>query len=280
MTILITGATGNVGRPLINQLLAAGADVCAVSREPSSADLPAAVEVVASPFAGLRGADAVFVNSRALSNQLSALVATAARCGVRRLVALSALNADDDDSRQPSRLRGDRNREADQLAAGSGISWVSLRPTLFASNFIGMWAAQIRGGNAVYGPHPTASLAPIADADVAAVAARALLTDDLLGQRIPMTGPQALTNEELVGVIATVLGRPLRYREISAQTLRERFAQIGFPTGFADAYAGMLATTLDRPAEVTHDVEKILGRPATPFGEWVAAHRSVFAAGR
>ncbi len=280
MTILITGATGNVGRPLIDHLLAAGADVCAVSRNPSAAQLPAAVQVVESPFDGLRDATAVFLNSRALGAQMSAVVDAAAQSGVQRILALSAINADDDDTRQPSRFRGDRNRETDQIAAASGIPWISLRPTLFASNFVGMWAAQIRGADCVYGPHPRASLAPIADGDIAAVAAHALLADDLIGQRIPLTGPQALTNAELVGVLGTVLDRPLRYQEIPAHILRDRFAQMGFRAGFADAYTAMLTATLDRPAVVTHDVENILGRSATSFADWAAAHRAVFTSGR
>jgi uncharacterized protein YbjT (DUF2867 family) len=276
MTILITGATGNVGRPLLDHLLAAGADVCAVTRDPSAADLPAAVRVVTSPFHGLHGASAIFVNSRALGDQMAAFVAAAVQTGVRRVVALSAINADDDDARQPSRFRGDRNREADQLAAGSGVPWVSLRPTLFASNFIGMWASQIRAGGCVFGPYAHASLAPIADNDIAAVAAHALLEDDLVGQRIPLTGPQAFTNAELAGVIGTVLGRPIRYQEVPTQLVCDRFADMGFPPGFAEAYVAMLAGQLGQPAVVTHHVQTILGRPATSFADWTAAHQSAF----
>ena len=279
MTILITGATGNVGRPLIDHLLTAGAHVCAVTRDPDSANLPAAVKVVASPFDGLSGATALFVNSRALGDQMAALIQAAADAGVRRIVALSAINADDDDARQPSRFRGDRNREADQLAVGSGIPWVSLRPTLFASNFLGMWASQIRAGDVVYGPYAGASLAPIADADISAVAAHAFLTDDVLEQRVPLTGPQALTNTELVDVIGTVLCRTLRYQEVPATVFSDRFAEMGFPEGFSDAYLAMLAPTVEHAAVVTHDVEKILDRPATSFRDWVTAHRQAFAAG-
>ena len=115
----------------------------------------------------------------------------------------------------------------------------------------------------VGGPYASASTAPIADGDIAAVAARALLTDDLVGQRIPLTGPQALTNAELIDVIGTVLGRELRYLEAPEDVVRQRFIGIGFPAEFADAYMAMLAETVDRPALVTHDVEKILDRPAT-----------------
>jgi uncharacterized protein YbjT (DUF2867 family) len=276
MTILVTGATGNVGRPLVEELARAGAAVRAVSRNPDTAGMPAEVEVVASAVDGLRGASAVFVNSRALGAELATVVELAVRAGVRKLVALSAINADDDDARQPSRVRGDRNRETEHLAVGSGLTWVSLRPSVFVSNFAGMWSPQVRAGDVVAGPFAGASSAPIVDGDISAVAARALLTDDLDGQRIPLTGPEALTNTELAEVIAEVLGRPLRYQEVPTGMVRQRFIGIGFPAEFADAYIAMLAETVDRPALVTNEVDKILGRPATSFRQWVSEHTELF----
>jgi hypothetical protein len=75
---------------------------------------------------------------------------------------------------------------------------VSLRPAVFATNFVGMWSAQIRAGDVVGGPYAAASSAPIVEADIAAVAAHALSTDELVGQQIPLTGPRAFTNTELV----------------------------------------------------------------------------------
>ncbi|WP_102419295.1 NAD(P)H-binding protein [Mycobacterium sp. 4858] len=277
MTIVVTGATGNVGRPLVAALAGAGASVRAVTRTPETAGLAPGVELAHSAAEALPGASAVFLNSRALGADLEAVVSQCVRAGVTKLVALSAINADDDFARQPSRFRGDRNREVEQLAVDSGLAWVSLRPTVFATNFAGMWSAQIRAGDVVFGPYATASTAPIVETDIAEVAARALLTDELVGQRIPLTGPQAFTNVELVEVIGAELGRPLQYREIPTSAVRERFLALGFTAGFADAYIAMLAATLDAPALITHDVEKLLGRPARPFAQWVAEHRAVFA---
>lgn len=278
MTIVITGATGNVGRPLVTALVAAGASVRAVTRAPDHAGLPPGVELVGSAADALPGASAVFLNSRALGAELATVVARCVRAGVTKLVALSAINADDDFARQPSRFRGDRNKEVEQLAVDSGVDWVSLRPGVFATNFAGMWSAQLRAGDVVYGPYASASVAPIVETDIAEVAARALLTDELVGQRIPLTGPQAFTNSELVEAIGAVLGRRLHYREIPNDAVRQRFIGLGFPAAFGEAYIAMLASTLDTPALVTHDVEKILGRPATPFAQWVAEHRDVFTA--
>ncbi|MCV7099220.1 NAD(P)H-binding protein [Mycobacterium palustre] len=276
MTIVVTGATGNVGRPLVAELVAAGTRVRAVSRTPHTAGFPSSVEVVGSAADALPGASAVFLNSRALGEGLAEVVAQCVRAGVGKLVALSAINADDDLSRQPSRVRGDRNKEVEQLAVESGLDWVSLRPSVFATNFAGMWSAQLRAGDVVAGPYAAASSAPIVESDIAAVAARALLTDELVGQRIPLTGPQAFTNFELIEVIGAVLGRRLQYLEAPNELVRQRFIGIGLGAEFADAYMAMLAETLDKPALVTHDIEKILGRPATPFAQWVSRHRDLF----
>jgi uncharacterized protein YbjT (DUF2867 family) len=276
VTIVVTGATGNVGRPLVSELAAAGARVRAVTRTPEAAGFPDGVEAVYSAVDALPGATAVFLNSRALGGDLADVVALARRSGVTKLVALSAINADDDFSRQPSRFRGDRNKEVEQLAVDSGLEWVSLRPAVFASNFVGMWSAQVRAGDVVGGPYAAASAAPIVETDIAAVAAQALLTDELVGQRIPLTGPQALTNSELVETIGTVLGRPLRYLEVPADVVRQRFIGLGLGAEFADAYTAMLADALDKPALVTREVEKITGRPATSFAQWVSDHRDLF----
>ena len=274
--IVVTGATGNVGRPLVAELVAAGLEVRAVSRQPESAGFTGEVKVVDNASSAIPGAWAVFLNSRALGADLQAVVRQAQQQGVTRLVALSAINANDDFSRQPSRYRGDRNREVDELAANSGLEWVSVRPSVFATNFVGMWGAQIRAGDVVNGPYAAASSAPIVESDIAAVAARALLTDDLVGQRVPLTGPQSLTNVEMVDIIGEVLGRPLRYNEVPAPLVRQRFASIGFSEQFADAYLAMLAATVDRPAVVTDDIERILGRPAESFRQWVTRHRQLF----
>src|SRR5258708_3930962 len=112
MTIVVTGATGNVGRPLIARLVAAGppplagAPRRAVTRSPDAARLPADVEVVASVGQALPGASAVFLNSRALGDGMEDVVARCGTAGITKLVALAAINVDDDDALQPSRFRG------------------------------------------------------------------------------------------------------------------------------------------------------------------------------
>ena len=108
------------------------------------------------------------------------------------------------------------------------------------------------------------------------MAARTFLSDDLVGQRIPLTGPRSLTNVEMIDIIGSVLHRPLRYNEIPAELVRQRFTGLGFPAEFGDAYVAMLASTLDVPATVTDDVARILGRPAESFEQWVSEHIELF----
>ena len=116
--ILITGATGNIGRPLVTKLLARGAEVRAISRQPKTAGLPDGAEVVeADPSRPdslqgyFDGATTIFLNARAVQTTASEVLTLAKRAGVARAVALAATNVDEDHSRQPSRWRGDLNAE-------------------------------------------------------------------------------------------------------------------------------------------------------------------------
>ncbi len=252
MTIVVTGATGNVGRPLVTRLAAAGVPVRAITRTPTAAQFPDGVDVAASVFDALPGASAVFLNSRALGAQLADVVESARRRGVRKLVALSAINADDDFCRQPSRVRGDRNKEVEQLCVDSGLEWVSLRPTVFATNFVGMWSAQIHAGDVVGGPYADASSAPIVEADIAAVAARALSTDELVGQQIPLTGPQAFDQPRAGRDHRHRLGPPTALRRGPTRCRATALYRLwAWAPSSRMRTSAMLADAVDNPALVT-----------------------------
>lgn len=281
--ILLTGATGTIGRLLSTLLADAGAEVRAVSRNPQPAAFPAGVEVVhgdpslpesVDPF--LDGVTTLFVNPRAVGVAAADLLATAEKRGLTKVVGLAAINVDDDPTRQPSRYRGDLNKEVEDAVTGCGLDWVSLRPTVFAGNTLGLWGGQIRAGDVVRGPYAAATAAPIHESDIAAVAARALLTDELLGRRIPLTGPESLTQLDMVAAIGGAIGRSLRYEEVHAEAARQRMVDRGFPAAFADAYLSMQAAAVRQPATTTDGVEAILGRPARTFDQWAAEHADAF----
>jgi uncharacterized protein YbjT (DUF2867 family) len=275
--ILITGATGNVGRPLVAQLLARGAKVRAISRHPNTAGLPDGAEVVeADPSRPdsldrcFDGVTAIFLNARAVKTAASEVSSLAKRAGVARGVALAATNVDEDHVRQPS------NAELEQAVIASGLEWVSLRPNEYASNFLGLWAAQLRSGNMIRAPYGASQHAPIDERDIAAVAVEALLTDRLVGQKVPLTGPRSQSARELADTLAGALGRPIRFEEIPPELARQAMLAQGFPEGFVTGYLLLQAEAVDRPAPIAHTVEEILRRPATDFATWATDHAESF----
>lgn len=273
--MLVTGATGTVGRLVIDQLVAARGKVRAVSRTPGTAGLPGEVEVVGpgilrSPAVGgpLAGVRAIFVNPAAVSENAGEFVALARRAGVRRLVVLAANNVEDEDGLQPSRFLGHRNREVEAAVVASGLEWVSLRPATFHTNAL-HWAGQISSGDVVYGPYAAATETPVDPRDIAAVAAMALLEagrgdggGNLAGRKLELTGPQALSQDRMVADIGAATGRPLTYQEVPDAVVRQNMARIGAPEGFGEAYLARLAYLLDHPPRASDTRPAAAGPPA------------------
>jgi uncharacterized protein YbjT (DUF2867 family) len=282
--IVVTGATGTVGRPLIEQLCERGLPVRAVVHRAGPESLPAGVDTVECDLSepqglahALKGAAALFVHPRAVSTAAPALLELAAKQGVQRVVALSAINVDDDLTHQPSRLNGDRNKEVEDAVARSGLPWVSVRAGSFAFSISSVWAAQIRGGSdVVCGPYGNFAEAVIHEHDLAAVIAAALCDSRMVG-RIPVTGPQALTYTQMVTTIGEVIGRPLRYEEISPAEATKKMVSQGIPQAFVEALMARYRRDIEQPVDVTDNVTKILGRPAKTYAEWVADHAGLFA---
>jgi uncharacterized protein YbjT (DUF2867 family) len=281
--LLVTGATGTIGRPLIDILVNEGVKVRAITHNPQAADLPAGVEVVQgdlsrpatiAPF--LEGVTGLFLHPRAVGLAASELLALARQRGVQRVVALSAMNVDDPLDQQPSRYNGDRNKEVEDAAVASGLEWVSLRASFFAMNTLRAWGAQIRAGDVVRYPYASFAEAPIHERDLAAVAARALRTDELVGQRPVLTGPQSLTHGRMVASIGEVLGRPLRYQELPPEAATQGMLAQGLPGPFVQALMARYARQVGQAAPVTGEVERILGRPARTYAQWVTDHADAF----
>jgi uncharacterized protein YbjT (DUF2867 family) len=281
--IVLTGATGLVGRLLTTELETDGVRV--VTRSPLEAGFASGVEVVeADPQrpetlrGALRGAEALFLHPRAVGDAAHEVVALARELGVRRVVALAAANVDDAPAAQPSRFRGDRNKEADDAAATSGLEWVSVRPSSFALNAITAWGGQIRAGDDVRYVHAGFEESPIHERDLVDVLVRALRDGDLLGRRVDLTGPESLSHAEMVRQIGVALGRPLRFHEVPADAAARGMLAGGLPEPFVAAMMARYAAHLARPQfPPTVEVEKILGRPARTFAEWAADHVADFA---
>ncbi|MFG2844728.1 NAD(P)H-binding protein [Kitasatospora sp. NPDC048296] len=273
--ILVTGATGTVGRLLVDLLLAQGAEVRAVTRQPDVAALPSGAEVVAGNLSSaLKGVTAVFLNPRVIGEHAAELLALAQEQGVRRVVALSAVNVDDPLDEQPSRHNGDRNKEVEAAAVASGLEWTSLRAASFASNTLRAWGPQLRAGDVVRYPCADFREALVDERDLAEVAVRALLADELLGRKVELTGPEAVSHAEAVAVLGSVLDRPLRFQEVPAEAARQGM----IARGFAEPFVAALMARYGRqvPQLPSGEVERILGRPARSYAQWAADHAGAF----
>ncbi|MFI6924246.1 NAD(P)H-binding protein [Nonomuraea spiralis] len=281
--ILITGATGALGRPLVELLTAQGAKVRAVTRSAAGVRLPAGAEAVEGDPARpetlaehLDGVTAVFLHPRAIGDAAPALLARAAERGARRVVALSAMNADDPLDEQPSRFRGDRNAEAEAAAMASGLEWTSLRAASFAGNALQAWAPQIRAGDVVRYMYAGFQEVPIDERDLVEIAARALLGGHA-GRRLELTGPESLTHARMVAVIGEAIGRPLRFEEIPPEAAGRHMVAGGLPEPFVRALLARYARHAEHPQHpVTEDAATVLGRPPRTYAAWATAHAAAF----
>jgi uncharacterized protein YbjT (DUF2867 family) len=165
--------------------------------------------------------------------------------------------------------------EIERVIKASGLRWTFLRPGMFAANALTWWAPRIRTGDAVRWPYGDAPTAPIHERDIAAVAVRALLEEGHDGAEYVLTGPQSLSQREQVITIGEVIGRPLRFEELSPEEARR---ELPFPAPALNMLLNAWSAALGQPALVTSTVAEITGRPARTFRDWVADHAEEFRA--
>ena len=276
--IVVTGATGTVGRQVVMQLSERGAPVRAVTRDPGSAGLPAQVEVVRGDLADpaslepyLAGADSAFLVWPFTSPGLAAgtgsrVVQTLAR-HVPRIVYLSAHAA----AGRP----GSSWATIERLIEQSGAAWTFLRPTGFAANTL-MWADQIRSRGIVRWPYGAAARSLIHERDIAAVAVAALTDDRHDGQRYLLTGPEVITQAGQVRLIGEAIGRPMRWEELAPEAARQQLLAAWGDPAFVDTALATWAGLVTEPEPVTRTVEQITGVPARTFRQWAGDHVSDF----
>lgn len=279
--ILVTGATGKVGRNVVSQLLDQGESVRALVRDPASAGLPTGVELARGDLAqpetlasALDGVRAVFL-LWPLDGDAARPVVDALAGRVERIVYLSTMGIEDDAARQADPIT-QTHADLERLVEESGVEWTMLRAGGFASNTLG-WAQDIKADGVVRAPFGAMARSLVHERDLAAVAVRALTRDELAGRRPPVTGPAALTQVEQARLIGEAIGRDVRFEEQSRETAREEMIA-AFPFG-PEMIDGMLdawARTVDEPEPVTTAVQDITGAPARSFAVWAADHADDF----
>lgn len=274
--ILVTGATANVGRLLVDELVTAGAPVRALTNDPARAALPEGVEVAHGYLgkprtlpAALAGVDTVYLAP--LPAYVDEFVRCARDAGVRRVVVLSGQPAEYEAQGDPATWHYYRLERA--IEAG-GFDWTFLRPGQFMDNTLG-WAPSIKAEGVVRAPYPKAVQTPIDLADIAAVARVVLLSERYGGQKIVMSGPEGITPPEQVAQIAAAIGREVRFEEQTPDQYLEALAPvIGLETAqwLLDGFRMMA----EHPMKPEPAVLELTGRAGTTYAEWARAHADDF----
>ena len=242
-TVLVTGATGRVGRHVVDGLRAAGVTVRALVRTPDLAGLPPDVELIRGdihdPAAVRRAAadvDAAFLLWPSFSASGAAEIVGELP---RRVVYLSSLNA------SSGGVWGD----VEELLRQAGTEWTFVRPGGFAVNAQG-WAEEFRRGDVVRLPYPEAGRSLIHERDIAAVAVLTLLDDRHIGQAYELTGPEVLTQAEQVETIARAVGKEMRVEGLSGAEARQAMLDRGAEPALAESATSYWASLVDSPEPV------------------------------
>ena len=277
MRVLVTGATGNVGRLVVDELLETGVQIRALTNNPAKANLPAGVEI-AEGFIGkpetvkaaLDGVDRLYLAPHPKTAQ--AIVDLAVQAGVKRIVDLSSSGADDEATGDPAAWWFYKVEQA--VESAPGVEWTHLRPGEFMLNALA-WADSIKSEGVVRAAYGDAAYAPLDLEDIAAAAAKALLDDGHHGQKYAMTGPAALSKREKVRIIGETIGREVRFVEISHDEARAEMVALGYGEA-ADWLLDGDAQMVGHPQPVLPTVPDLLGRPSRTFAQWVKAHADAF----
>jgi uncharacterized protein YbjT (DUF2867 family) len=278
-TILVTGATGKVGRRLIPLLLRRGATVRAASRSPVAAR-PGIEPVrfdwtdVSTYEAARIGVDAMFLVAGSIPQQkhadyFHALLDGATRAGVKRVVLLSPYGVDKAPPENPL-------RRIELTVESSGVPYTIVRPGAFMQNFSeGLrwresFAEGIRERDEIATPGGDGVVSYVSTEDIAAVAAIALTEDSHEGKAYSPFGPEQLTLTQVAEHISWVAGRRIRYVETDRAPIRDALVAAGAPAETAEHNSRLYvqAFTSGVLGVLNDDVREVTGRPPVSFAEF------------
>jgi uncharacterized protein YbjT (DUF2867 family) len=269
--ILITGASGNIGTPLIQALRSQGADFEIMRSKADAAEKTriASFADVAGLKAAFTGIDTLFVLLPLVPNkvQLANNVSEAARsAGVKHIVRSSGAGADVNAGFALPRLQG----TIDKIFEDSGIASTFLRPAGFMQNYSGFMAGMVKGGT-VYGATADAPQSLIDVRDIAGVAATVLTNPQAhAGKSYTLTGGEALTDSQRMQVMSDVLGRTINFVEVSQDAGRASMAQMGMPDSLVEWLASLNAlVSAGYAGAISPDVQTLLGRAPIGFRQFV-----------
>ncbi|MGQ4447239.1 NAD(P)H-binding protein [Streptomyces griseus] len=273
MTILVTGATGTVGRRVVEQLLERGEHVRALTRDPARAELPADVDVVRGDLTdpaslepaldGVTGLHLITFGGGLFAPLETGeeILGLAREAGVRRVTV----------------LHGGGGTPMESAVRASGFAWTVVMPVEFMANAL-EWAPGIRSEGVVREPFVDRLSAMVHESDIGAVAAVALTEDGHGGQEYLVTGPQVLTVRDKAAAVGAARGADVELVELTEEQALESWRGQGMPE---DVIAFLIDVYRDTPPEgrtVIDTVEKVTGRPARTFAQWAEEHAEHFRA--
>jgi uncharacterized protein YbjT (DUF2867 family) len=277
MTILVTGASGHVGRGVLTALLAAHATIRVSSRSPHPGFFPASVEVVQADLtaphtfpAALDGVRKVFLYAHPES--AAEFAAAAVDAGVEHVVVLSSSSVIPAGAEHNPIAR--RHLAVEEAIVQSGLDWTFVRPGYYATNML-RWHT-IRSDRHLRTAFPHATSSPVHERDIADIAARSLLDDDQRGRAHAVLGSGPTTVREQVAAIARAIHESIELVEIGVPTYRkELLTQLPeFAVDRLIASRGNLPVLPDDIA--TDSVLELLHRPPLSFADWAADHAADF----
>jgi uncharacterized protein YbjT (DUF2867 family) len=274
--ILVTGATGTVGRQVVAELLARGHAVRALTRDAARAAFPTGVEVVQGDLTepdslvpaleGVTGLHLItFGGAYFAPLETGPRILDLARAaGVRRVTVLHGGG--------PSPLE-------DAVRADGGVDWTVLMPVEFMANAL-EWADRIVTSDEVREPFVSRLSAMVHEGDIGAVAAVALTEEGHGGREYVITGPELLTVGDKVATIAAARGREIALVELTEQQAVAQWRAAGHPEDMIGFLLEVYGNTPEVGRTVRDTVERVTGHPARTFAQWAAEHADAFTARR
>lgn len=276
-TILVTGATGTVGKQVLKALAGkAGVNVLAAVRSAAKSDALRTSGVTPVDFdwnnpesiaAALSGVDRVFLLTPFQPDQVElakGLIDAAKAAGVKHIVKLSASGAD----AEPGIQLGRWHRQVEKILEASGVPFTVVRPATFMENFVNYYPPGPDGN--IYLPLGNGAVSFIAARDIGEVSAK-LLTDPVeehAGRFYEITGGEALTVEQVAAILSEKQGRAVKFVDVPEEAARKAMLDMQMPSWAVDAMLELHAISKAGYASgVTDGVQKILGRPPTRFAD-------------
>lgn len=279
--ILVTGATGKIGREVVRQLTAEGRAVRALVRSPEKGSTleRLGVQVAYGDFSrpesvaeALRGVEGLFLLSpvhESLATREAEIIAMAKRAGIRHVALLSGRGAS---LESPSALIR-MHAQSEQTLRESGLGYTILRPDYFMQNLLG-YASSIRARGGFESTFIEAPLCMIDCRDIASVAVAALTEEGHDGQSYELTGPEALSPLQAAERLTLGLGKPISCAEITPERLAAGLAAMGVPRWLVN---DLTATPKPgAPLEPTTVVADILHRPPLSLDRFIQDNAALF----